>query len=293
MIRFAWPHGVRSIVFVSVNFDAEAYDLKSTSEDRLFGRFSYGRYGVRAGLPRLLAMFERRSVPATFFVSASDAVRNPGAIKALAEAGHEIGSRGNDLAPLPSLGAGEREALQRGRETLAGIAGSAPIGFRAAGGELGWDTLGWLAELGFEYDASFQDDDRPYVIAPTGTTRLVELPGAFALDDAPVYSARHTQARLMKIWREEFEASYRSGCLIPLTLHLRGDMGSTRAARIAVLEEFLSYMQGHPGVQFMTGAQLTRWVKSMNLTPEANPVAEHRATLDVTPYRGDLAIKPI
>ena len=36
-----------SDVFFSVNFDAESFDLKSTSEDRLFGRFSYGRYGVR------------------------------------------------------------------------------------------------------------------------------------------------------------------------------------------------------------------------------------------------------
>ena len=36
------------IVFLSVHFDAEVLDLKSTSEDRLYGRFSYGRYGVRA-----------------------------------------------------------------------------------------------------------------------------------------------------------------------------------------------------------------------------------------------------
>ena len=57
---FAWPAGVRCAVFVSVHFDAEAFDLKSTTEDRLFGRFSYGRYGVRAGLPRLLSLFSRR-----------------------------------------------------------------------------------------------------------------------------------------------------------------------------------------------------------------------------------------
>ena len=60
MKPFAWPGDVRCIVFVSVNFDAEAFDLKSTTEDRLYGRFSYGRYGVRAGLPRLLKMLERR-----------------------------------------------------------------------------------------------------------------------------------------------------------------------------------------------------------------------------------------
>ncbi|MBK7062260.1 MAG: hypothetical protein IPH51_17890 [Rubrivivax sp.] len=45
-----------------MNFDAEVFDLKSTTEDRLFGRFSYGRYGVRAGLPRLMALLARRGI---------------------------------------------------------------------------------------------------------------------------------------------------------------------------------------------------------------------------------------
>ena len=71
MTGYPWPAGVTSAVFVSVHFDAEAFDLKSTTEDRLFGRFSYGRYGVRAGLPRLLALFERRKIAATWFVTAS------------------------------------------------------------------------------------------------------------------------------------------------------------------------------------------------------------------------------
>jgi len=74
-------------VFLSIHFDAEAHDLKSTSEDRLYGRFSYGRYGVRAGLPRLAAMLERRGIKATVFVAASDAKRHPDAIRALRDAG--------------------------------------------------------------------------------------------------------------------------------------------------------------------------------------------------------------
>ena len=81
MKNFRWPGGVRCAVFVSVNFDAESFDLKSTSEDRLFGRFSYGRYGVRAGLPRLLQCSQRRSIAATFFVTCQDAVRHPQALR--------------------------------------------------------------------------------------------------------------------------------------------------------------------------------------------------------------------
>src|SRR4051812_25390361 len=109
MTTFPWPSGTHCAVFVSINFDAEAFDLKSTTEDRLFGRFSYGRYGVRAGLPRMLAMLERRGIKATVFVTASDAERHADALRAIRDAGHEIASRGTDLAALPSLGERERD----------------------------------------------------------------------------------------------------------------------------------------------------------------------------------------
>lgn len=293
MKPFAWPGGARCAVFVSVNFDAEAYDLLSTDESRLYGRFSYGRYGVRAGLPRLLRFFERRAIRATIFTSTIDAERHPDAMRELAGAGHEIAARGMDLKPLPLLGALEREALQRCRDTLAKITGAAPAGFRAPTGELGPHSLRLLAELGYQYDATFQDADHPYLFAPTESTRLAEVPGAQALDDALVYSARHTHARLMKIWREEFDALYDAGCLVPLTLHLRGDMGSSRAARIAALDGLMSYIESRPGVRFMTGAELAALALASGLAPEPDPLAMHQSALSVTPYRGDLAVKPI
>lgn len=281
------------VVFLSVNFDAEAYDLKSTSEDRLFGRFSYGRYGVRAGLPRLLAMLERRSIAATVFVTASDAVRHPDALRALRDAGHEIAARGDDLTPLPLLKEKERESLSRAKDILSRITGEPPRGFRAPGGELGPQSLRLLAGLGFAYDSSFQDDDHPYLFSIENDLKLVEIPTVQALDDSLPFSARHTHARVVKIWREEFDALYAEGCLVPLTVHLRGDIGFTRAARIAALEELLAYMASRPGVRFMTGAQLADAALAGGAAGEPDPAAAHQETLRVTPYRGDLAVKPI
>lgn len=292
MKLLTWPDGARCAVFVSVNFDAEVFDLKSTTEDRLFGRFSYGRYGVRAGLPRLMALLARRGISATVFVTTSDAERHPDALRALHDAGHEIAARGMDLTPLPSLGEGERHALEACRTGLAQVTGIAPVGFRAAGGELSSHTLGHLADLGFSYDSSFQDDDFPYLMAPTAGTRLVEIPTVHALDDSLPFSARHTHARVFQIWREEFDALYAEGCLVPLTIHLRGDVGSTRAARISALEALLEHMAAQPGVCFVTGAQLAAQVLASNLPVEENPAIVHLPTLAVTPYRGDLSVKP-
>ena len=292
MKPFPWPAGAASVVFVSVHFDAEVFDLKSTTEDRLFGRFSYGRYGVRAGLPRLLALFERRRIAATWFVTAADAVRHADALRAIRDAGHEIASRGPDLTPLPALGDKERDAILRGRDALAKVTGAAPRGFRAPERELSSQTLRHLAEAGFAYDSSFQDDDFPYVFAPGGA-KLVELPTSHALDDALPLSARHTHARVMKIWREEFDALHREGCLVPLTIHLRGDVGLTRAARIAALERLLEHMAAQPGVRFMTGEALAAHALAAGLPAEEDPVAAHHDTLAAKPYRGDLSVKPL
>jgi peptidoglycan-N-acetylglucosamine deacetylase len=279
-------------VFFSVNFDAEAYDLKSTTEDRLFGRFSYGRYGVRAGLPRLTALLERRRIRATIFVTASDATRHRDAIRALHDAGHEIACRGLDLSHLPLLKEKELDSIARSREAIAGITGEEPRGFRAPGGELSSKTLHHLAGLGFTYDSSFQDDDHPYVISLAGK-KIAEIPTVQALDDSLPFSARHTHARVVKIWREEFDALHREGCLVPLIVHLRGDLGFTRAARIAALEELLAYMASRPGVKFATGAEIAAQALASGAAAEPDPFAAHQETLSVTPYRGDLAVKPI
>jgi hypothetical protein len=43
----------------------------------------------------------------------------------------------------------------------------------------------------------------------------------------------------------------------------------------------------------MTGAELAALTFASGMAAEPDPVAQHEATLSVTPYRGDLAVKPI
>ncbi|OZI19131.1 hypothetical protein CAL26_15875 [Bordetella genomosp. 9] len=293
MSTYTWPHGARAVVLPTVNFDAESFDLKEVPTERMFGRYSYGRYAVRAGFPRLVELFEKHEVPATFFVPGTDARRHPELIRELAAQGHEIAARGVDLENFATLGDKETQVLKESRDILADLAGVAPQGFRAPGGELSSRTLDHLADLGFIYDASFQDADYPYVFGLSGDKKLVELPSSFALDDAPVYSARHTHARLQTIWRDEIAAMHAEGTLIPITLNLRGDFGSTRAARIAVLDTLLTELRQLGDVRFMTCQQLAEHTLSLNLAPEPDPHRAHAETLANTVYRGDLAIRPL
>ncbi len=287
-----WPEGVRCGVFLSVNFDAEALDLHSTAEQRLYGRFSYGRYGTRGGFPRLRELLKRHGIRATFFAAAADAQRHANHIRALVDDGHEIAARGVHLENFATLGDAERDTLAKSKELLEKVVGSAPTGFRAPGNSLSVHTLGHLAALGFAYDASFQDDDYPYRFDLGGGRTLVEIPSCFALDDGPAYTGRHSHLRLMQTWRDEFDAMHQAGTMVPLVLHLRGDIGSTRAARIAALDEFLAHVKSKPGVRFMQGRELAAHANALALLTEPDPAAAHLETLKVTPYRGDISGKP-
>jgi peptidoglycan/xylan/chitin deacetylase (PgdA/CDA1 family) len=293
MKQYSWPAGQRCVAFFSVHFDAESFDLKTAGGNSLFGRYSYGRYGIRAGFPRLMELFDRLQINATFFVPASDARRHTDLIRTLIDQGHELAARGVDLEDLDTLGDKELPVLKDSRDILADIAGAAPVGFRAPRGAVSPRTLNYLAELGFIYDSSFQDADYPYLIATTADKPIVEIPTNAALEDAPAYSARHPHTRVIQIWRDEFVANYEEGVMVPIISHLRGDIGSTRAARIAALEGLLKEMQGHDGLSFMTGRQLAEHTLSLGLEAEPDPLAAHLATLHVTPYRGDLSVKPI
>lgn len=258
-------------MLATVNFDAESVDLQQVERENLYGRFLYGRYGMRAGLWRLLELLRERAVRATFFVPAADAEANRAQMAAIVRDGHEIAARGYAFEDHSSLGAAERETLERAHRTLTEVCGRAPAGWRAPRGLLSLDTLNHLGDLGYRYDSSFQDDDYPYVVRCPSARELVELPVCPMLDDSTLYSLHHTHERLLKTWKEEFAAMYEAGCLVTLTLHARGDIGSGRASRVAVVGEFLDHVARHPGVLFMTCGELADWWRQHHPEAEAAP----------------------
>lgn len=264
-----WPENANCGLAVTINLDAESVDLHEARPENLFGRFSYGRYGMRAGIWRLLDVLRAHAVRATFFVPALDAENNGAAIEAILKDGHEIGARGYAFEDHAKLGAAERETLERAHSVLTRITGTAPVGWRAPFGTLSWQTFGHLAALGYQYDSSFQDDDLPYVVEAAPGRALVELPTSQGLDDSTTYAPRHSHVRTLKTWKEEFDAAYSEGLLVNLTLHPRGDYGSGRAIRAQVVGEFLTYVLRHPRMYVATCREMaSAWKK---LHPATEP----------------------
>lgn len=267
-----WWDDARCVAAVTVNFDAESIDLHEATQENLYGRFSYGRYGMRAGIWRLLELLKARGIAATFFVPALDAENHPRELEGVLRGGHEVAARGYASEDHSKLGEAEEETLRRAHETLTRLTGEAPVGWRAPGGTLSPQTLPLLARLGCLYDSSFQDDDLPYVMECPGGARIVELPQFQFLDDSTIYAGRHTHERLLKTWREEFDARYDEGLFVNLTVHVRGDYGSGRASRIRVVDQFLQYMQSRPGVRFMTCREIAERWRAAHRAAEPAPV---------------------
>ena len=267
-----WPQGKTCGVLVTVNFDAESVDLHEVEPENLFGRFSYGRYGMRAGVWRLLDMLRTQGVKATFFVPALDAENNPAQVEAILKDGHEVAARGYAFEDHSQLRDNERSVLARAHHALEKITGKAPLGWRAPQGLLSPATLGLLCELGYRYDSSFQDDDYPYVMECGGGRDIVELPSFQMLDDSTLYAPRHSSNRVLKTWKEEFDAMHDAGTLVTLTLHTRGDYGSGRAVRAAAAGEFLAYVQQRSGAFFMTCAEMAAWWKEQHPQSEPAPI---------------------
>jgi hypothetical protein len=109
-------------------------------------------------VPRLLDFFEQRHLRLTFFVVGQDIaeVRNRDAVRAIAEAGHEIGNHSFSHEPWLHLQPETHieDEITRTEELLVSIAKTRPVGFRGPGYSFSATTMHVLKRRGYLYDAS-------------------------------------------------------------------------------------------------------------------------------------------
>ena len=261
--RFTWPNGNRCAAMLCFDVDGETTAL---SEDPALAQrrtlMSQCEYGPRIGVPRLLGLLNHLQVPATFFVPGYIAERHPRLVRAMVEAGHEIGLHGYLHEKLVHLSENEEESLLvRCIELLTSISGARPVGFRAPWFETNPWTAGLLHKHGLRYAASEMGDDVPYQ-HPNG---LVEIPGQWMLEDweqfafnadPPWGSIPQTCQNVFDLWWAEFEAIHDFGCCFVLTLH---PWLSGRPSRVRLLERLINRMQEKERVWFARGDEIARY----------------------------------
>jgi peptidoglycan/xylan/chitin deacetylase (PgdA/CDA1 family) len=265
-----WPEPYQCAAVVTVNFDAESVERRAIPEGGLWGRYSYGRYGARVGVQRILAVLERYKIRATFFIPALDAESYPALMEQVAAAGHEVAGHGCAHEDFSRLSPDEQRAvLGRSEAIFERVFGRRPTGWRAPDGLMTRHTRRILIERGYRYDSSFCDDDLPYLVEDDKGRRLVELPVFAGASDRPYYERRRPPWVVASAWKQEFRAVYAEGGLFNLTIHPRGDYGSGRAVRIPALEAILEELRAFPRVWLATCAEVAEWV---HRSAEGRPV---------------------
>ena len=253
-----WKDKYRCAVTLSVDFDAETLWTGTFKLDTP-SPISRGDYDIRAGLPRILDLLDRRELPATFMVPGQVIDEHPDACAEIKSRGvHDVGYHGyyhESVLEIPIEE--ERDLMKRGVARIEEAFDATPRGNRSPPFALGPNTAELLEEFGFAYDSSLFGHDEPYrprVPVQGGPLRdFVELPVSWELDDAPYFlfsffpymSGMSNPADVLEIWKAEFDGSYKSGGCFLLVVH---PFCIGRWPRIMMLEELIDYIQGHDDV---------------------------------------------
>ena len=249
---------------------------------------SRGIFAGSVGVPRMLRLFERFGIRTTWFAPGHSIETFPAEMRAVAEAGHEIGLHGyaheNPLLMTPDQ---EAAVLDRSIALITALQGRPPSGYVAPWWEFSARTIDLLLERGILYDHSLMHSDVfPYYV-PRGETwakidygrpaeswmrpldrgtptSLVEIPASWYLDDLPpmmfIKAAPNshgfvTPRDIETLWRDQFDWVYREYdyAVLPFTLH--PDV-SGRPQVLAMHERLFAHMRAHPGVRFLTCAEV-------------------------------------
>ena len=216
-------------------------------------------YGSRAGVWRLLRLFDRCIVPVTVFGVAMALERNPAVVEAFLQAGHEVASHGlrwinyQDV-PEPV----EREHMAHAIEIHKRLTGERPLGWYT--GRTSPNPRRLVSENGgFLYDADDYSDDLPFWTRVGDRSHLI-VPYTLEANDMRFSGAGlATGEQFFAYLKDAFDVLYAEGEETPkmmsVGLHCRI---AGRPGRIAGLERFIRYAQGHQDVWFARRVEIAR-----------------------------------
>ncbi|MEN4917781.1 polysaccharide deacetylase family protein [Achromobacter spanius] len=259
-LRAAHAPTVRAVVCVTVHVDGPAVEVGRKQFPA--GPHTAGRYAIRRGVPRHLEILARHRMPATFFACGYDVEHYPATFHDILAAGHEIAAHGY-VHEAWDLGDEEPALLEKTHRIIQHELGVTPVGWCSPSGRKSHRTLPALRALGYCYDASEKDQDRPYLPdapAGDGDPGFVMLPNnTVSLDDYPFYFSGHALAsEACDNWMQEFEALRQAEGYVHLTVHPKAAGGSGTPARAAAMDRFLAFIAAQPDVHVMTLEALAR-----------------------------------
>ncbi len=272
-------HGdATSETFLSEIIGATAFPARHMSMESLY------EYGSRAGVWRILRLFESRRLPLTVFAVAQALRLNPEAAAAFAELGHEIACHGLRWISYQQVEeAVERAHIAEAIATLRELYGAAPLGWYT--GRDSPNTRRLVVEHGgLLYDADSYADDLPYWThvqlgagAESRSVPHLVVPYTLDTNDMRFATAQgfNSGSQFFEYLRDAFDTLYREGDpdglntpkMLSVGLHCRL-VG--RPARMAALERFLDHVLQHPHIWVCRRIDIARhWIATHPLVGAA------------------------
>lgn len=229
----ALPEGKTAVVLLNIAYEAwaegAAPGLGPMGNPLPAGVFdtnaaSFGEYGWRVGIWRLLESLDRHGLTATLFTSGRIAELNAESLEVAQGAGHEIAPHSYAQNIIPALLSAEEERanLELTLERLAAVVGRENLrGWLSPRCTPSEHTGRLLAEAGLQWFSDVFDRDQPYLRDDTGD--LVWLPFTMDVNDLPLYMKHGQQPRrLLETFCDTLawtEANERGVAHLDVTVH--------------------------------------------------------------------------
>lgn len=145
---------------------------------------SYGRYGAKAGIQRLIRKLDKAGVVADVLTSGALAERDPKQVKAIFDAGHGVIGHGytQDLIAAKLSVAEDEESVGRTTRALKEATARQPTGWFCPRATPGSQTKTHLLKHGYRWQGDSLDSDLPYVETFKGQD-LIALPFTVEFND--------------------------------------------------------------------------------------------------------------
>jgi peptidoglycan/xylan/chitin deacetylase (PgdA/CDA1 family) len=290
--RVRWPGDARVAVSLVVNYEEgsehsfafgdpvqepyKEYPKVLPEGVRDYANESAYEYGSRAGFWRILRIFSRHGIPATYYCCAVALERNPQAARAIAAHGHEVCSHGYRWEePFHKSEAEERADIARAVESLQRTTGHRPVGWYSRYAPSPHTRRLLAEEGGFRYDSDSYADDLPYWTTAAGKPWLV-LPYTLESNDMKFWAnaAFSTGQDFAQYLCDSLDVLWEEGAVAPrmmsVGLHLR-IIG--RPGRAKALDDFIAYARAKGGVWFARRNDIATVWRAQFPPPQASPPA--------------------
>ncbi|UOR75977.1 polysaccharide deacetylase family protein [Helicobacter pylori] len=272
------------LVAYGVDIDAVAGWLGSYGGEDSPDDISRGLFAGEVGIPRLLKLFKKYHLPATWFAPGHSIETFPEQMKMIVDVGHEVGAHGySHENPIAMSAKQEEDVLLKSIELIKDLTGKAPAGYVAPWWEFSSITNELLLKHGFKYDHSLMHNDfTPYFVRVGDSwskidysleakdwmkplirgveTSLVEIPANWYLDDLPpmMFIKKSPNSfgfvsphDIGQMWIDQFDWVYREMDYAVFSMTIHPDV-SARPQVLLMHEKIIEHINKHESVHWVT-----------------------------------------